>query len=329
MTWLLVALNVGVFAWTYPAYQAADQAIESVLDDDDFVATNGLIFASTLTKARKTETPALAELSRRSIEGNDDARLILGHMALRQGPFMLEAQRLSRYQTQSRPNGKATRGPASLRGDSVKIEKWADTMAKLRIIESVHPSFKLGLSYDRYEPWRLITYQIAHSGFLHLFWNMVFLLLFGTFIEQTRGWLAVVLTTWLAGVGGAFAFIGLSGLSASPLVGASAAVSGLIALSASHGKRKVPFVFWLLPLKGYYGVTWLPAWILVPAFILPDLSGWFSSQPGLSAVAYTAHIGGATIGFLMGTYFAERPAAFKEIARGVTGVAASSARFGA
>jgi len=112
-------------------------------------------------------------------------------------------------------------------------------------------------------------------------------------------------------------------------VGASAAVSGLIALSASHATRRLPFVYWLLPIRGYYGVAWLPAWVLIPAFVLPDLSGWISAQPGLSAVAYTAHIGGALTGFAMSFVFKERPAAFVELAEGVTGTAASSTKLSA
>jgi membrane associated rhomboid family serine protease len=101
----------------------------------------------------------------------------------------------------------------------------------------------------------------------------------------------------------------------------------LIALSASNASRRLPFVYWLLPLKGYYGVAWLPAWVLIPAFVLPDLSGYLAAQPGLSAVAYTAHIGGALVGFGLSYIFKEKPEAFIELAQGVTGTAASSSRF--
>lgn len=316
LTWTLLALNVAMFGWTFPSYKAADEAIETVLDDEDFVSTNGLIMA--IQTKSQTRAPAAAfDLIRRSLEGSEDARLVLGHLALRQGPFMSEMKE----------RAKKPELLAAMDGDAVKIFKWSNTMSRLAIIESVHPSYRFGLSYDHVDLWRLLTYQVTHSGFIHLFWNMLFLLLFGTFVEHTRGWLAVLLTTWLGGLGGALAFIGISGLSASPLVGASAAVSALIALSASHGRLKVPFVYWLLPFRGYYGVTWLPAWILVPAFILPDLTGWFSSQPGLTSVAYTAHIGGAVVGFLMGHYFPERAQGIEEMSQGITGIAASMPRF--
>lgn len=315
--WLMVALNVGVFAWTYPAYRAADLAIDNILDDDGFVETNGMVFATHLLHQPRflmdRYPSSLRTLASRSVDGDIDAKSMLGHMALRQGPFMTEMKRLV----------KTDQGIDRIKGDAVRIEKWSETVARLGNIQAVHPSFRLGLSFDRTEPWRFFTYQVAHSGLMHLFWNMIFLLLFGTFVEHTRGSGAVLLTMWFGGLGGALAFIGFSGLSASPLVGASAAVSALIALSASHGHRRLPFVFWLLPMKGYYGVTWLPAWVLVPAFLLPDLAGWMAAQPGLGAVAYTAHVGGAVVGLLMGTLFPERAGAFEEMAQGLTGTVAS------
>ena len=65
MTWLMVALNVAVFASSFPAYKAADQAVEDILDDDTFIATNGLLFASTLTM--KDEPPSVRELATRRL----------------------------------------------------------------------------------------------------------------------------------------------------------------------------------------------------------------------------------------------------------------------
>lgn len=317
-TWLLVALNVAVFAWTFPAYRAADQAIEDILEDETFVATNGLLFASSADSQR--EPTSVRELATRSLQGNEDARILLGHLALRRTGFMRAT--LSKASNAAL----ATREPM---GDAIAIERWKETAKRLAEIQGVHPSYRLGLREGHIDVWRWLTYQVTHSGFVHLFWNMIFLLLFGTFVEHSRGTWAAAATTWLGGLGGALAYTMLSGLSASPLVGASAAVSALIALSASNTSRRLPFVYWLLPVRGYYGVAWLPAWVLIPAFVLPDLSGWLSAQPGLSAVAYTAHLGGALVGFMMSYIFKEKPSAFVELAEGMTGTAASSTRLSA
>lgn len=320
VTWLMVALNVAVFAWTYPAYQAADQALEDILDDDAFIATNGLVFSVMMGQRSPSASrlPAsVSKLTRRSLEGDVEAQQLLGHLGLRQAEYVRLLQN-HEYE-------------ASLDsvGDVIAIEKWQESLERLWAIQSVHPSYRLGLSAGHTEIWRWFSYQVTHSGVIHLFWNMVFLLLFGTFVEHSRGWRATLVTVWLGGFLGALTFYLLSGLSASPLVGASAAVSALIALAASQTQRRLPFVYWLLPFRGYYGVTWLPAWVLIPGFVMPDLTGWVSAQPGLSAVAYTAHIGGALVGFALGRVYPERPEAMLELAQSATGAAASSTRLAA
>lgn len=310
-----MALNCSIFAVTFPAYHAADQAIEDLLDDESFVATNGLLFASTMDAAR--EPASVRELALRGLDGSEEARILLGHLALRRANFVREQTRM------------ASKVSKDQIGDLVAFDHWKQKARRLLAIQKVHPSYRLGLSdgHSGIPSW--FSYQVAHSGFTHLFWNMIFLLLFGTFVEHSRGGRAMFLTTWAGGFGGALMYSLLSGLSASPLVGASAAVSALIAISASNTSRRLPFVYWLLPMKGYYGVAWLPAWVLIPAFVLPDLSGYLAAQPGLSAVAYTAHIGGALVGFGLSYIFKEKPEAFVELAQGVTGTAASSSRFAA
>lgn len=331
VTWIMVALNVGMFALTFPAYIAADQAIEDLLDNEAFIATNGLLFAATMDVSKEPESVRL--LSKRTLEGNEDAKQLLGHVAFRRADFMakmksaLQAMPVERT-TDARKT--ASVSPLSqLPGDQVLIEAWHKSIERLWAIQKVHPSYRMGLSDGNSDLLRWFTYQITHSGAVHLFWNMLFLLLFGTFIEHTRGSRAMAATVWAGGLGGAIAFVLLSGLTASPMVGASAAVSSLIAMAASDTKRRLPFVYWLLPFRGYYGVAWLPAWVLIPGFVLPDLSGWMASQPGLSGVAYTAHIGGAVVGFALGYFFKTRPEAFQELAQGVTGTAASSTKFAA
>lgn len=332
ITWIMVALNIGMFAVTFPAYMAADHAIEDLLDDESFISTNGLLFAATMDISKESESVRL--LSEKSLAGDDDAKQLLGHLAFRRADFMRKMK--SELQVKPVETRMAASVPlppsvdlSKMPGDLVLIEEWYKSVKRLWAIQQVHPSYRMGLSDGNSNLLRWFTYQITHSGAVHLFWNMLFLLLFGTFIEHTRGSKAMAVTVWAGGFGGAIAFVLLSGLTASPMVGASAAVSSLIAMAASDTKRRLPFVYWLLPFRGYYGVAWLPAWVLIPGFVLPDLSGWMASQPGLSGVAYTAHIGGAAVGFALGLYFKAQPEAFHELAQGVTGTAASATKLAA
>ena len=75
VTWIMVAINVGMFAMTFPAYLAADQAIETLLDDDTFIETNGVLFAATMKL--EGEPAGIQSLSERSLKGSSDARQLL------------------------------------------------------------------------------------------------------------------------------------------------------------------------------------------------------------------------------------------------------------
>ncbi|MGD9319532.1 MAG: rhomboid family intramembrane serine protease [Desulfobacteraceae bacterium] len=140
------------------------------------------------------------------------------------------------------------------------------------------------------------THMFLHASFLHLLGNMVFLWLVGCVLELGCGrafYLTLYLLTGVASVW----FFGLVYMSsATPLVGASGAISGLMgAFTVLYGKKKIK-VFYTL---GFYfnyakvaGIALLPVWIGKEIFQL--LFG------GFSHVAYVAHIGGLASGAILG-----------------------------
>jgi membrane associated rhomboid family serine protease len=110
----------------------------------------------------------------------------------------------------------------------------------------------------------------------------------------------VVLGYLLSGLLGAFVFTRLTGLTASPLVGASASISGLGALTAFHLRReRIPFFYLIFPQPGYMGLASFPAWTILLLFTIPDLAGYLSSVSDVSSVAYAAHLGGGLCGALL------------------------------
>jgi membrane associated rhomboid family serine protease len=140
------------------------------------------------------------------------------------------------------------------------------------------------------------THMFLHASFMHLLGNMVFLWLVGCVLELGCGrafYLALYLLTGVAAVW----FFGLVHMSsATPLVGASGAISGLMgAFTVLYGKKKIK-VFYTF---GFYfnyakvaGIALLPIWIGKEIFQL--LFG------GFSHVAYVAHIGGLASGAILG-----------------------------
>ncbi len=78
------------------------------------------------------------------------------------------------------------------------------------------------------EFWTPITYTFLHGGWEHLFVNSIWLLAFGSPIAQRFGAPRFLLFYFLCGAAGAFLHVFLYPSSGVPVVGASAAISGLM-----------------------------------------------------------------------------------------------------
>lgn len=273
-------LNILVFIGTLESFNRADKKLDAILQDKSFTSTQGSAFAMMIRREPALFTPTILRLAENSVQGDTESRSVLGSLALR-NPFFME--RAEDYE---------------FKGDDVALEKWRTQFHDLRGVQEQHPSYRWGLSASHHKWVQWISYQFAHSGALHLFWNMVFLLLFGTLVELELGSSFVILAYLGGGLMGAASFSALSGVSSSPLIGASAAVSALMGLVAVYWWKREPllYVYWLLPFRGYYGMTKLPSWIVVVLYLIPDVSGYLAAVSEFGSVAYSAHIGGAILG---------------------------------
>lgn len=145
----------------------------------------------------------------------------------------------------------------------------------------------------------LVTYQFLHGGILHLLSNMLFLWVFGDNVEDALGHLKFLAFYLLCGVAGGLAHAALMSSSQLPLIGASGAVSGVIAAYLMlHPRVRVwVLAFRILPLR-------------VPAAWL--LGFWVVSQLAMAVlaptdeVAWWAHIGGLAAGAIL-VLFMRRP----------------------
>jgi membrane associated rhomboid family serine protease len=186
-------------------------------------------------------------------------------------------------------------------GDDIAIAHWRKRLKDFMKVQDANPSYRWGLSRVHGGWMNWFTYQFAHAGFSHLFWNMIFLMIFGCFVESQLGSSFVAIGYIVGGLAGAWSYSVLSGISYSPLVGASGAVSGLIGLVTVAWWRRehLPFLYMLIPSREYMGIKLLPSWLLGLVFLLPDLSHYLSSTKEVGSVAYSAHIGGALFGALI------------------------------
>ena len=145
----------------------------------------------------------------------------------------------------------------------------------------------------------LITYQFLHGGVLHLFSNMLFLWVFGDNIEDALGHLKFLIFYLLCGVAGGLAHAALMSSSQLPLIGASGAVSGVIAAYLMlHPRVRVwVLAFRILPLR--VPAAWVLGFWVVSQFVMAVLAP-------TDEVAWWAHIGGMTAGAIL-VLFMRRP----------------------
>ncbi|WP_438752009.1 rhomboid family intramembrane serine protease [Pararhizobium sp. O133] len=137
-----------------------------------------------------------------------------------------------------------------------------------------------------------ITYSFLHGDFWHLFGNMIFLWVFGDNVEDALGHFRFLAFYLLCAAAGAFAHGLVDTASESPLIGASGAISGVVAAYfLLHPKVRVwVLVMFRIPLP-------------LPAFI--PLALWLGQQFLMLVVdpdgdvSWGAHVGGIIAGLIL------------------------------
>ena len=134
-------------------------------------------------------------------------------------------------------------------------------------------------------PWGVGTYMFVHGGFMHLAVNMLVLFFFGPPLESrwgSREFTKFYLICGLGGVALSYLFLPAS------VVGASAAVYGVMLAFAMNWPDSPIYVWGIFPVKA----KWLVAFLFVVSLVsaLTDSAG--------GGVAHFAHLGGLAAAFL-------------------------------
>ncbi len=138
--------------------------------------------------------------------------------------------------------------------------------------------------------WTMATYMFVHAGLAHLAFNMFALWTFGPRVESewsTRGFTAFYL--W-CGLGGALTHLIL--VRSGVLVGASAAVYGVMLAFAIRWPDEEVLVFGIIPMK----TKWFVGWMVVVNLALAMASQ--RGGAGGSSIAAIAHLGGLIFGWV-------------------------------
>jgi membrane associated rhomboid family serine protease len=134
-------------------------------------------------------------------------------------------------------------------------------------------------------PWGAVTYMFVHGGFWHLLINMLMLFFFGPPLEDMWGGREFLKFYFVAGLGGAaFSFLFAYNTA---VIGASAAVLGVMLAFAMNWPDMPIYIWGILPIKAKWLITFLAVVNLVSA-----------TSGGNDGVAHFAHLGGLAAAFL-------------------------------
>lgn len=141
----------------------------------------------------------------------------------------------------------------------------------------------------------LITHQFLHGGTMHLLGNMFFLIICGFAVEASLGHKRFLLFYLLTGIGAGLAQALMDLDSDVPLIGASGAVSGVMAMYLGIFRlKKIEFFYWFFVFVGYFRA---PALFILPFYIGNELYSMWSMPE--TNVAFMAHVGGFVTGAIL------------------------------
>jgi membrane associated rhomboid family serine protease len=127
-------------------------------------------------------------------------------------------------------------------------------------------------------PWSVVTYMFLHAGVWHLLFNMLALYFFGPRVEARLGSRQFLLLYFISGLVGALTSL-LTPSAA--ILGASAAIFGVMFGYARYWPRDLVLVWGVLPIQA--------RWFVIGMTALSLFAGFGGAQSG---VAHFAHLGG-------------------------------------
>jgi membrane associated rhomboid family serine protease len=141
----------------------------------------------------------------------------------------------------------------------------------------------------------LVTSLFLHANLLHVGGNMLFLWIFGNNVEDRLGELRFLVVYFASGLAGSLLQVAIAPTSTIPLLGASGAISGILAAYVLYFPRArvLTYIlpFFVFTLSAYVFIGYWIALNALQAFLNIGVSG--------GGVAFFAHIGGFVTGLVL------------------------------
>lgn len=182
-----------------------------------------------------------------------------------------------------------------------------------------------------FKVWQLISYMFMHGDFMHIFFNMFALFMFGGVIESRWGTKRFINFYLITGLGAVALQMGVQAYEVYQITGSIVHNPVTVDLAANMAQVKVPGIseearntligIYGFPMVGASGaifgllvafgmlypntemyIMFIPipvkAKFIIPVYILMELSLGVARVPG-DSVAHYAHLGGALLGFIL------------------------------
>ncbi|NIA22975.1 MAG: rhomboid family intramembrane serine protease [Proteobacteria bacterium] len=143
------------------------------------------------------------------------------------------------------------------------------------------------LVIGKYYYWQVFTYMFLHGGWMHIFFNMFALYIFGIEVEHYWGGKKFLEYYLICGVGAGIISLLTYYNSPIPIIGASGAIYGVVLAYGLLFPERYLYLYFFIPIKAKY---------LVIMFILFEFFAGISG--GGDHIAHFAHLGGLLTGFI-------------------------------
>ncbi|CCO08092.1 rhomboid family intramembrane serine protease [Desulforamulus hydrothermalis] len=143
----------------------------------------------------------------------------------------------------------------------------------------------------------MTTAMFLHGSWMHFLGNMLYLWIFGDNVEDRMGKLRFLLFYLITGYLATLAHVISDPSSASPLIGASGAIAGV--LGGYFILYPYARVLTLIPIFIFIQIIRIPAFYFLGFWFLLQILNQAFSLPGTQSVAFLAHIAGFAAGALL------------------------------
>jgi membrane associated rhomboid family serine protease len=172
---------------------------------------------------------------------------------------------------------------------------WAPERARINAVIQTISYMSNGLIANQLQVFDFISHQFLHGSLDHLLGNMFFLIICGFAVEAAIGHWRFLAFYLLSGIGAGFAQVASDWNSSVPLIGASGAISGVMAMYLAVFRfKKIEFFYWFFFFVGYFRA---PALLILPFYIGKEIYSFY--QDTESNVAFMAHAGGFVTGAVL------------------------------